>query len=187
MHLNKLKIYGKLTIYQLPDPIPLVYSPFTIIASPYKNYTFLRYQVNDSFAIIDSEAWNLSSSINKAQLTYEKINPTQYRVKVNSSEPFFIVLSQNFDKNWNAYVVKSNNREKISTHILVNGFANGWFINNSGSLEIIITYDLQEPVENILNIWSVVLITLTVIVISSLLLHKCAFSKILYKELGNEL
>lgn len=114
------------------------------------------------------------------KITFVKINPTKYRIKVeNAKKPYVIIFQENFSKNWKLYVNKnmSNwvNHEKVygkertsyfegqieegehrnnflelatfetwnmrpiaeSSHVIINGFANSWFIKPSdvGELE----------------------------------------------------
>jgi hypothetical protein len=94
------------------------------------------------------------------QITFVKINPTKYRVKVEGAkEPYTLVFSESFNQKWKAYI--SNQHEKTVTnsfletwtkepineerHLLVNGYANSWYItpeDNAGeeNYEIIIEF-----------------------------------------------
>ncbi len=51
------------------------------------------------------------------EISFQKINPTKYRVKVkNATEPFWLVFSESYHEGWRAYVKKSkikNQKSKI--------------------------------------------------------------------------
>lgn len=69
------------------------------------------------------------------EISYQKINPTKYIVHIfNSDTPFLLVFSELFDPNWQAKYI---NNPIISNHHLTNTYANGWWIEKSG------TYDIQ--------------------------------------------
>lgn len=59
-------------------------------------------------------------------LSYKKINPTKYQVKIENLEnPFLLVLSESFNKRWKIYY---NGKKIEADHFLINGYANGWTI-----------------------------------------------------------
>lgn len=61
------------------------------------------------------------------QIGFQKINPTTYRVRVgNARDPYILVFSQEYQDNWKLYMSSSD--VGIDTHILVNGYANAWYI-----------------------------------------------------------
>ncbi len=75
------------------------------------------------------------------KITYEKINPTKYSVKINDAkQPFVLNFSERFSTIWGLKV----NGEKNNTHIMLNGFSNGWYIDKKGSYEIIIYFNNQK-------------------------------------------
>ena len=64
-------------------------------------------------------------------------------MKVESEGPFMLVFSETFDKGWVPYYGEPNWVEAFYTeripennHFLVNGYANGWYINKTGSTMI---------------------------------------------------
>jgi len=72
-------------------------------------------------------------------LDYNNINPTEYAVEVNSQKPFFLVFSESYDPQWEAYV----NGEKISQHFVANGYANSWYVNRTGQFNVTLKYAPQ--------------------------------------------
>ncbi|MGA3110547.1 MAG: alpha-(1-_3)-arabinofuranosyltransferase family protein [Candidatus Bathyarchaeia archaeon] len=78
------------------------------------------------------------------QITFEKINPTDYVVHVNSTQPTFIVLSEYYDTGWTAYV----NGVQVSgqNHFIANVYTNAWYIDNTGSFTVTIEFSPQRLV-----------------------------------------
>jgi hypothetical protein len=75
-----------------------------------------------------------------APIIANEVNPTLYDVKIQSEGPFFIVLGQQFDQHWSLVI----NGIEIPLHLMVNGFANGWYVSMSGTLSGEITYTPQQ-------------------------------------------
>jgi hypothetical protein len=72
-------------------------------------------------------------------ISYRKIDPTKYMVKVNATRPFMLSFAESYDPLWVAYV----NGEKIQS-IPLYGVINGFWINQTGLLEITIEYEPQK-------------------------------------------
>lgn len=82
-----------------------------------------------------------------------KINPTQYLIEVNSSEPFVLVFSEPYNPQWKIYDGSISWIETLWTkpieddkHFIVNGYSNGWFINKTGEFEFSLYYFPQTYV-----------------------------------------
>ena len=90
---------------------------------------------------------NLKLELNNAQKHYaifeyiKKLNPTKYKMIINASGPFMLILLQAYDPLWTTYINGTSVSQK--NHYVVFGCLNGWFINAKGRLEIIIQYQLQ--------------------------------------------
>lgn len=98
--------------------------------------------------------------ISPPTVDFQMINSTKYKVAVNGSqEPFLLVFSEAYDSKWKAYIDnqdlakdgKSNindtwglNAIDDASHILVNGYANAWWIDHHGDFEVIIEYAPQR-------------------------------------------
>jgi len=82
------------------------------------------------------------SHITPLNITFFKDSSTQFRVNVNASSPFLLVLSESFDSGWNAYI----NGKQIGNHSLYNNFANAWLIDQIGNFTIEIVYSPQRAV-----------------------------------------
>lgn len=87
-------------------------------------------------------------------LEFIKINPTEYKVKINHvNNPFYLVFLESFNRGWE---VKINHRTKAkssvlpeNTHFIANGYANAWYItpemlSESENYDIVINYSPQK-------------------------------------------
>ena len=75
------------------------------------------------------------------EITYTKINPTEYKVKVtNAMEPFYLVLSESYHPQWKAYIDEKGDETNWieafyqkpipdNDHFMANGYANAWYID----------------------------------------------------------
>jgi len=72
-------------------------------------------------------------------ISWTKLDPTKYTVQVNATEPFVLSFAEAYDPLWVCYV----NGEKIHS-IPLYGVINGFYINQTGYLEITIEYEPQR-------------------------------------------
>ena len=73
------------------------------------------------------------------EITFAKIDPTSYHAYVEgATEPYFLVLSESFYPGWQASI----NGQKVDErrHLLVNGYANAWWIDEKGDYEVVINF-----------------------------------------------
>jgi hypothetical protein len=84
----------------------------------------------------------VQNQTNNTSITYKEINPTQYTVHVNSSQPFYLVFSESYDNGWVATI----NGQQIPDqyHFTANGYANGWYINKTGTYTITLEFTPQN-------------------------------------------
>jgi len=120
-------------------------------------------QMTEKVTLNSLNVSNLSKPNNATPLiTFQKINPTEYSVNLNTSTPFFLVLSESYDANWGAYV----NGEQVPNeyHFTANGFANGWYINKTGTFTITLEFWPQKLfyVGSAISIVTLILCTLYV-------------------------
>ncbi|MBI4789461.1 MAG: hypothetical protein HY782_20720 [Chloroflexi bacterium] len=98
-------------------------------------------------------------------IVFEKINPTRYRVHVaNVQAPFFLVFNESFHADWKAYVEKrgtrwyepsallswlfdGGGRSEIQDHYLANGYANSWYVAQTGSYDVVFEFTPQRLYE----------------------------------------
>jgi uncharacterized membrane protein YfhO len=80
---------------------------------------------------LDTEGILSSNPIDETSIIYDRINPTTYRVEVNSSKPCYLVFSESYHKDWIAYVDGQQVQDEY--HLTANGFANAWYIDKAGT------------------------------------------------------
>lgn len=72
-------------------------------------------------------------------VNYTRIDSTKYIVKINATKPFMLSFAEAYDPLWVCYV----NGEKISS-IPLYSVINGFWINQTGNLDILIEYEPQR-------------------------------------------
>jgi len=98
---------------------------------------------------MNSSVKSVNNSNAQPTVSFSKINPTLYKVQLNTSEPTILVFLQAFSPQWNLYdnigVLPPLTGDKISSqyHFIADGYANAWFVNETGSLTFYINYDNQ--------------------------------------------
>lgn len=116
---------------------------------------------------------NLVNKQYRTSLEWEKVNPTLYHVKINKQDyqPEVLVFSELFDSGWaiNGQSLKLD----ASKHILVNSYANGWWLDKPGKYEI----NLEFMPERIFNIGKIISGTAIILCLILLLLDKFKRSK----------
>ena len=151
--------YGNSSIYESSNYVPLVYaSNLDIIQSNTTSGIYAAIS-NSSFAIQNYSLYDPASfdgyspigkmvayevrPFSKPNVSFDYSNPTYVVVHVsNATTPFYLVFRESYDPSWSAYF--SNGTEiSPSDHLLVNGFANAWYIGAKGSYTIHIYYTLQ--------------------------------------------
>jgi len=73
-------------------------------------------------------------------LDYQRIDPTKYVVHVETDAPFYLVFSESYHQDWAAF----HEGKILRTHFRVNGYANGWYLNETGSYDINIEFLTQS-------------------------------------------
>lgn len=75
---------------------------------------------------------------------YTKINPTLWKVKVNATKPFMLTFAESYDPLWEARVYKAGKLVEKVSPVPVYGVINGFWINQTGNLEIVLRYTPQD-------------------------------------------
>ena len=89
-------------------------------------------------------------NLNITAIEWQRISPTKYHIRINnttiSQNGFFIVFLETYDTLWKAYITKNGRTTEIpeNNHIKVFNYANAWYINQTGYLEITIEYEPQR-------------------------------------------
>ena len=102
---------------------------------------------------------NLEVVTNLPVVEFERINSTKYHTKiVGAQKPFLLVFSELYNAGWKAYLVSKD--EKVNewplfqswrrnqildkNHLLVNGYANAWWVNKTGNFDVVLEYAPQR-------------------------------------------
>jgi hypothetical protein len=111
------------------------------LANRLKNFTSTEMHIDDvSFQEVEIILKNREEIFYSIKsLEYIRINPTEYIVKVNATKPFMLSFAESYDPLWVAYL----NGEKIQSTPLY-GVINGFYITQTGILEITIEYEPQR-------------------------------------------
>jgi len=93
----------------------------------------------------------------KPYISFKKINPAEYVIQIESTEPFFLIFSESYHPSWKATV------EGLSLdHYVVDSFANAYCIKTKGHCEILLSFTEQRIYEKgiILTLATIVVIFL---------------------------
>jgi len=72
-------------------------------------------------------------------LNYTKINPTKITATVNATQPFILAISEALDQSWTAYA-NGKQYKPIPLYLGLKGF----YINQTGLLDIVVEYEPQK-------------------------------------------
>jgi hypothetical protein len=122
------------------------------------------YSASDSAPPIDDV---FKSNLSAPSVSYEEVNPCKYVAHVNCARPFLLVFSESYHPLWKAYV---DNKE-ISP-IIVDSLVNGFFINRTGSFDVVVYFTGQD----VAGIGLVISVGSTIFVIA-VVLAKSTFAK----------
>jgi len=88
--------------------------------------------------------------LSRPVLTLEDSRPWSAKVKVKTDGPCFLVLNQAYDAGWQAYrgspgwlKALTSSGDLQAYHLMVNGYANAWFIKEAGEYEVTLYYRPQ--------------------------------------------
>ncbi len=135
-----------------------VYVDNVRILSPYLNL-FKAVYLSDRLIIIQNmEPARLIYVTNTTLATIstiDKLSPVHFVVKIYAVKPFMLVLAEGYDPLWEARVYKDGKLVEKVRAIPVYGVINGFWINETGNLTIIIRYVPQDWFELGLRISSI--------------------------------
>jgi len=76
-------------------------------------------------------------------ISYKRINPTHWEVKVNATKPFLLSFIEAYDLFWVADVYKNGKLINSYYPLPLCSVFNGFYINETGKLKVVIHYKLQ--------------------------------------------
>ena len=71
---------------------------------------------------------------------YERVDPTLWKAEVVARKPFMLVFAEAYDPLWKARAYKNGRLVESVRSVLVYGVINGFWINETGNLTIVIRY-----------------------------------------------
>ena len=77
-------------------------------------------------------------------ISYQKINPTLWKVKVQAKKPFMLSFAEAYDPLWEVKVYKDGKLVEKVKSIPLYSVINGFWINETGNLTIVIRYLPQD-------------------------------------------
>jgi len=93
--------------------------------------------------IYSKKSLNLKQ-INPPEISFKKINPTEYLVFVkNAKDPYILEFLEGFSPLWKLSLVGGGD-EVSDSHFILNGYANGWYIEKNGSYSMKISFYTQK-------------------------------------------
>lgn len=122
-----------LIVYNDPDEVAKTNSSFFInndqIFSAYIEKNVCKSTFSLDFCSKDHSFYSPPS------VHFAKVNPTEYKIYVSGARnPYMLVFLNNYHNSWRLYTEdrpKSNMKNISSSHLLVNGYANAWYIKPS--------------------------------------------------------
>jgi len=85
-------------------------------------------------------------------ISFKKVNPTLWKVQVNASAPFMLHFSESYDPLWEAVVYKEGKKIEVLKPVPLYGVINGYWINQTGNIDIVVNYKVQDWFEGSLII-----------------------------------
>ena len=180
-HLNKVFDSPEVSLWSLPEEkiVPVIYTPESIkfgdspanLISLLENNQFdPKHQV---FICINKDKCKPSLQLKNGshikidsvpeRIEVNKISPSMYDVKIEKSQgKFLLVFNNSYHSGWTASV--GNKSVPEDKHIIANGYANGFIIDDEGSFNILLKF---APEEKILKAYR---ISLSAIAVGTLIL-----------------
>ena len=159
--IRPFKEYSGAAIYLDENAVPMVYSATVedignaSISEAFSAIGNRTFNASDTAVYVQNvvaEPYSYSSrntsisAVNPATLpkvAFSQVSPTKFSVTVyNASAPFYLVFRQTYSRYW---MIRYWNGTfaNSSGHIMVNGYANAWYINDMGSYKLVISFALQ--------------------------------------------
>ncbi len=105
------------------------------------------------------------------KILFNKISPVKYDVKItNSKGKFLLIFNNTYHPGWTALVkgkpIDSNR------HIVANGYANGFLIDDPGSFDVSLQFSPEERIVNGYRISLVSILAGVIVLLGSKIIHR---------------
>jgi len=111
-----------------------------------KKYLIKIVRVEKEASLLNIESNNNKTEIsnNSKVVNYQKINPTLWKVSVNATKPFMLSFAESYDPLWEARVYKNGKLVEKVKPVPLYGVINGFWISQTGDLQIVLRYKPQD-------------------------------------------
>lgn len=83
--------------------------------------------------------------VTSPEVSYTKINPTKYEGEIKDAHaPYILIFNEKINRSWKMFIVSNGRWKVVNKHFMIDGYANGWFINQSGTSKFKIEYTPQR-------------------------------------------
>ena len=91
------------------------------------------------------EAASAIAQPSRPTIMFQRTNPVQWVVDVGEAQaPFLLVFSESSSIGWHAYVERNGRRIALGERYVANGFANSWWVTETGNYRIALEYVPQR-------------------------------------------
>lgn len=115
---------------------------------------FCTYERNDPMTIyqditvtevINPEVYTYAKKENSTggipQVSLTKKDPAHYTIHIrNAKDPYVLSFSERYSPLWDIY----DGNTRLKTHFLINGYANGWYVDKDGTYDLILLFKTQR-------------------------------------------
>lgn len=137
-HLSSKISFPPLSFYEFSPQVvsPRIFAAGQIMVVPdvYSLFSFISAHpesIPPTFVVDPQNQFQLNITSPPA-VSFIRLNPTHYRVEVaEATEPFLLVFHESFHPSWRVTV-----SGQTFPHLLVDGYANGWLVNRTGSFTL---------------------------------------------------
>lgn len=84
---------------------------------------------------------------NLPEVSYTHPSSTNYQIEIKGAEkPFILVVSETYYPLWKATIRQGHGSRVVTEdwHFVANGYANAWYIDQSGDFEVVVEFTLQR-------------------------------------------
>ncbi len=151
--------FNNSSVYENLNAVPLVYasnlqnignaqyqSIMSVIGSKGFDIRNISVYSEQSIGLFNSTRKIVARNITgfaEPSMSFKIDTPTKTTVNIrNATAPFYLVFRETYDPGWEAFYANGT-RIDSAYHIQVNGFANAWYVNKTGSYSITIYYTPQ--------------------------------------------
>ncbi len=182
--LNKVFDSPEVSLWSLPEEkiVPVIYipdsikygdSPADLISLLENNQIDPKHQVfictnkdKCNPSLQSKEGMQIKIEAVPKRIEVKKISPSMYDIKIEQSQgEFLLVFNNSFHPGWTASIGNMSIPE--DKHIVANGYANGFIVDNKGSFDILLKFAPEEKMYRTyqISLYAVTVGTLIVLVI----------------------